>query len=411
MEAPTTSRERFSVCTETELKERIANSTPDGTRKKVKWALNVLKEWQNETLNDESRLHMYGDIETSPASTINNELKHFILEVRKKDGSRYPPKTLYDLIVMLNYYLMKEVGRDINLMKDKEFLETRMSMNTSMTESADEGLIAGTNASEPISQDEEDLLFESGILGSSSTKHILNTAIYLLAVHTSVRGGAELRNLKAGENSQFRLQHQDGEEVLIYKETKAKNYQGNAKSLRKNPPPECVIHHNPNHDRCCVCFYKRIILGRPQNCKTNSLFLKELVRPKGDILFTNVPLGYHTLDNIISTITAGLQRRYTNQSARKTAPTRLYQHDVPEQIIMEQTRHQSLIVRNYKKTNNSQLQQKSKAIYGNLKEQRKPCTCTSTDISSEPTCSEDSPRKKMKIEFDGNQNKIIVTFE
>ena len=179
---------RLDIYTETELEEKIKDSVPDGTRKKVRWALNILKEWQNETLNDESRLHMYGDMETSPALTINNELKHFICEIRKKNGSRYPPKTLYDLIVMLNYYLTKEVRRDLNIMKDKEFLETRMALNAAMSESADTSLVAGSNASEPIPNDEEDLLFESGILGTSTPKHILNTAIYLLAVHTSVRG-------------------------------------------------------------------------------------------------------------------------------------------------------------------------------------------------------------------------------
>ena len=162
-----------------------------------------------------------------------------------------------------------------------------------------------------------------------------------------MRGGAELRNLRAGESSQFRLEYQEGDEVLIYKETKAKNYQGNATTLRRNPPPECIIHHNMNHDRCCVCFYKKLIQGRPENCKTNALFLKELAHPKGQTLFTNNPLGYHTLDNIISTITAGLRKRYTNQSTRKTAPTRMYENGVPEQIIMEQTRHQSLVVRSY----------------------------------------------------------------
>ena len=129
MQLPTTSKGRFNIYTETELEEKIKDSVPDGTRKKVRWALNVLKEWQNETLNDESRLHMYGEIETFPASTINYELKTFLCEVRKKDGSRYPPKTLYDLIVMLNYYLTKEVRRGLNIMKDKEFLETRMATN------------------------------------------------------------------------------------------------------------------------------------------------------------------------------------------------------------------------------------------------------------------------------------------
>ena len=363
-EAATSKTSRFDVYTESELKQKIENSVPDGTRKKVKWALNLLKEWQNETINDETRLHMYQEIETAAAPNINNELMHFILEVRKKDKTRYPPKTLYDIIVMINYYLMKDVGRKMNIMKDIEFVDTRKALNAAMAESADMGLISGQNAAEPISFDDENILFESGILGCTTTKHILNTALYLLAVHTSVRGGAELRNLRAGENSQFRLEFQEGNEVLIYKETKAKNYQGNAKSLRKNPPPDCVIHHNENHDRCCVCFYKKLINGRPKDCQSNALFLKPLAKPKGQVLFTNIPVGYHTLDNIIATITAGLQKRFTNQSTQKTAPTRLYQKDIPEQIIMEQTRHQSLVVRQYKRTSHDQILEKSKAIYG-----------------------------------------------
>ena len=125
MEPQTT---RFSMYSKEEVEEKLRNSTPEATRKKVRWALNVLKEWQNETLNDPTRLHMYGEIETSPASTINNELTYFIFEVRKKDGSRYPPKTLYDLICMINYYLTKEVRRDFCIMKDKEMYYSRIDL-------------------------------------------------------------------------------------------------------------------------------------------------------------------------------------------------------------------------------------------------------------------------------------------
>lgn len=56
--ANTSKESRFDVYTEAELKEKIENSVPDGTRKKVRWALNLLKDWQNETINDETRLHM-----------------------------------------------------------------------------------------------------------------------------------------------------------------------------------------------------------------------------------------------------------------------------------------------------------------------------------------------------------------
>ena len=77
---------------------------------------------------------------------------------------------------------------------------------------------------------------------------------------------------------------------------------------------------------------------------------------------------------------------------------------------MEQTRHQSLVVRNYKKTSNNQLREKSKAIYGindELNEQSMFPTSSAATSSLEIPC----PPKKMKIEIDGNENKIRVTFD
>ena len=47
---------------------------------------------------------------------------------------------------------------------------------------------------------------------------------------------------------------------------------------------------------------------------------------------------------------------YTNHSLRATCATRLYENNVDEQLIMEQTGNNSNAVRKYKRTNDDQCQ-------------------------------------------------------
>ena len=97
---------------------------------------------------------------------------------------------------------------------------------------------------------------------------------------------------------------------------------------------------------------------------------------------------------------AGIPGRYTNHSARKTAPTRMYQGKIEEQIIQEQTRHHSLLVRKYKETSNEQLMEKSKVIYG---------VGSANSEISEIQC-EGNSDAKMTVEIDGQSKKLKITF-
>ena len=398
-------QDRFSlVYNNEEFINRTTQAVPQGTRKKVKWVLKMFSAFQQEQIRKQSenedfdRDLVYKPIEEMEFEELNYELKYFFLSVRRQDGERYPPKTIYDIMTMLNYYLNNDLGKTVNMFTDDRFKESLKAMNTSMKESSEAGLVSGIQKSSPISIEDEEILWKAGVLGWNNPKQIMNTTVFLLSIHTSVRGGKELRSWTYGKNSPFRLESHQGNEVLIYTEAHGKTYQGTARSMRLDPPKPCVIHHNENdHNRCAVCAFKRIVEGRPTNCSKDALFLKPLVKNKGKTLFADQVLGEHSLANVISTIMAGIPGRYTNQSTRKTGPTRLYQGKIEEQIIQEQTRHRSLVVRQYKETSAEQLREKSCIIYGSGD--------TKTNIEDDlPT------KKKMCINIDGEKNCVQITF-
>jgi len=399
---------RFEHVNEEEFNTRTEQLVPLSTRKKVTWVLNMFKAFEEEELRKQSaneceRLLVYKNIEEMTLTELNNELKYFFLSVRRQDGERYPPKTIYDIMTMLNFYLNNDLKKKINMFQDDIFKESVKAMNTAMKESARCGLVSGVLASRPISIEDENTLWEAGVLGWNSPKQTLNTAVFLLSIHTSVRGGKELRSWTYGENSPFRFDCRQGKEVLVYCETHGKTYQGTASSMRLDPPKECIIHHNDeNHERCAVCAFKKIIDGRPIKCSKNSLFLKPLAHKKGNVLFGDQVVGEHTLGNIISTVMAGIPGRYTNHSTRKTAPTRLYHGKIEEQIIQEQTRHRSLVVRKYKETSDEQLREKSSVIYGNKRDDH-------GDLSD--ICITESKAKKMRVDIDGEKNSVRISFD
>lgn len=396
---------RFDHVTKDELSKRTEQLVPSATRKKVNWALNMFKSFQEDSIKRQSeeggengRTIVYKTLSEMNFEELNYELKYFFLSLRRMDGNRYPPKSIYDIMTMINFHLNNDLKHQVNLFTDSRFNDSIKSMNTAMKESAEAGNVSGERSSRPISIDDENKLWEAGVLSWNNPKQTLNTAVFLLSIHTSVRGGKELRSWRYGDDGPFRLDSRLGKEVLLYNESKNKTYQGTARSMRLEPPKECVIHHNDsNHVRCAVCAYKTLVSGRPLQCSKTALFLKPLAKKQGTVIFADQVVGEHMLANIMSTIMAGIPGRFTNHSARKSAPTRMYQGKIEEQIIQEQTRHRSLLVRKYKETNEEQLIEKSAAIYGNKSD--------TVEISSG-----ENSKTKMAVEIDGENKKVKITF-
>ena len=134
---------------------------------------------------------------------------------------------------------------------------------------------------EPISEGEENQLWEKGLLGEHSPQVLLDTLVYLCGLYFALRSGQEHRSLQF---TQFKLVEQtDSPSYIIYTENASKNNRGGI-SQRKVAPKEVTHYANTdNPQRCIVRLFKVYSQHCPPDCTTAAFYLTPLRKPKSDI--------------------------------------------------------------------------------------------------------------------------------
>ena len=120
----------------------VNDAVPTSTKYKNKWAVNIFAEWQRLRevkvpvldcggLFKDYDLHKVTavsvDIAGMDALSLNYWLSKFVMEVAKKSGERYPPKSVYGIICALKRYLEEKNGSEVlNPLdaSDKRYLTT-----------------------------------------------------------------------------------------------------------------------------------------------------------------------------------------------------------------------------------------------------------------------------------------------
>jgi hypothetical protein len=330
----------------------------------MNWALRIFKDWQraqpgSSSTNTLKELSEYDPFELCPV------LSKFVFDCRKHTGENYPPKTLYEIYAMLNYYLINEAKWTVSLFKDPIFQSARNALETRMKENAKAGLVSGGNKSLFISKNTEENMWQAGLLGSDSPSTLLNTVIFLVGVHFALRGGDELRKLRHGDLSQIQfIVDLNGQRCLMYKEDVSKARQGGIKSIAIKPKQVYAYHNEANHERCLPCVFRKYLDLRPSHISTDALFLTPVKSSwTKSQWFKNMPLGKNPLNNVVKTLMAGYEGRFTNQSLRRTAATRLFQDGISEDLIRGHTGHRSNAIMQYKEPSDEQLKNVSSSLY------------------------------------------------
>ena len=103
------------------------DAVPAPTKYKNEWAVSSFAEWQRLRevqvpvldcggLFKDYDLHkvtaLGGDIAGMDVLSLNYWLSKFVVEVAKKSGERYPPKTVYSIICSLKRYLEEKNGSE-----------------------------------------------------------------------------------------------------------------------------------------------------------------------------------------------------------------------------------------------------------------------------------------------------------
>ena len=89
----------------------------------------------------------------------------FVLEVRKKDGTEYPPNTLHHLCSGIARYLRANGHPTLDLYKDSAFADFRTTLDAEMKRLQHKGIGSKVRQAEALSEDDEEILWSKGLLG------------------------------------------------------------------------------------------------------------------------------------------------------------------------------------------------------------------------------------------------------
>ena len=229
---------------------------PKNTARQTQWSVKVFNDWashRNSQVTDAAEKvpdNFLSRIEcATSAQMLNTWLVRFVLEgTRKQDGSFYPAETVYSLLCGLYRHLVSRFGggnvpnfmakknplfADLNAATDKHYRMLRQ-----------EGVGTSKNQAEPISPEEEDVLWSSGVLGSHSPKSLLNAFFFLNGKNFALRD-TEQYHLRISQ-----LKRIEDPVGYVYVENGLKNRSGGLQDFKV--PNKSVTSYASGGDRCHV---------------------------------------------------------------------------------------------------------------------------------------------------------------
>ncbi|XP_063397165.1 uncharacterized protein LOC134681459 [Mytilus trossulus] len=385
-----------NLTTEDDMNELISDTIPKNTKKSTNWAKNVFEAWRNYRTSLGEGIP---EIEKFSVDDVNKLLSRFIVEVRKKNGDFYPPKSLYLLSVGL-LRSIRDAGISMNFMdeRDDTFLRFRRVLDSQMKSLTAKGYGMTTKQADPISQEQEMILWDKEVVGYDSSAALLNGVFFYNCKLFGMRGRDEHHSLDA---SQINIGTDDKGKYIQFIETNSKTFKGGLK--QKNVENKNIKHYtNASSDRDLFKLYELYIGHSEISPEGNSKFYK---RPLQDSLrFSKQNLGINKLENLMKTMCtkAGLSGNFTNHSGKRTCATTMFQSGIDEQTIMSRTGHRSVQgVRKYKRPSDDQLRDISNVLEPN---------CKSSKIKTENNSSDGKENEKCHIVELQSQSKSCVPF-
>ncbi len=345
-------RQFATPVTSEDIENAIKTASPASTQKDTKYCARIWEDWV------EHRAKSAGTAIPHLNNITLNELQHwlcsFVLEIRKKDGNEFPPNTLHHICCGIMRYIRINGIPGFDIFKDKEFAKFRTVLDSEMKRLQGAGIGTAHKKADPITFEEEELLWSKGILGGDTPISLLNTMFYMNGLYFALRGGKEHRNLRYDPPQIHLVELPGARPFLEYREDISKNHPGGLKGRKIKP--KIVVHHSnvEKPERCFVRLYNGLC---PRNRPKHAYYLQPLQKPTAKCWYSVTPVGHCKLDRTIHRLCeeAGIKGYRTNHSLRATAATRLHQSGCEEQQIMERTGHRSVeAVRSYKRTSNEQ---------------------------------------------------------
>ena len=411
---------RFQMASPSTLDAMSKPYVPENTARKNNWALNLYKMWREEVLKKgdggfypelKQLLRTEPEILNFSVGQLNFVLSVFFMALKKKDGGDYTSGSIFSVATALQRHFEMN-GKPISIFNDPQFLGLKNVIDNAMQEKCKQGIGITKKQAAVITVSQENTLWEKKILGDGDPQTLLDTVFWVVGVNFGLRGGDEHRKLTR-EN--FRVERDaQGKQYLEYMEIISKTYKGGLKH-RKIDPHKARAYAISGSERCPVSIYTKYISKLSLNASPAAFYFQPLVKPRDDVWFSQVPVGHNKLASTVKNIMtkAGFNGFYTNHSLRATTATRLFQNDVSEQLIMNQTGHRSTAVHAYKRISDEQKQQVSAVLQGAQGSDIKSCYAVVTQVAEGRNSEAQMPpsatsEQSMQFTFSANEMHVHV---
>ena len=146
-----------------------------------------------------------------------------------------------------------------------------------MKQLSKQGVVQECQQAKPITVQEEDDMWNSGLLGDNMPEKLFNTLLYLIGIHFALHACDEHKALKTGAFGQLKVKvdPQSGVKFLKYTEHQSKAYQGGLKSIHDKPKVVRAFQNCDDPKRCIVHIFEKYLAKRPShdlNCSCDLYF-------------------------------------------------------------------------------------------------------------------------------------------
>ena len=343
------------------------HAIPENTRSATDWGIRVWKDWAGaraSSSSSEGRCSVSTPLLLMPVDDFAYWLGKFILEARKKDGTEYPPKSLYALVCSFKRFFETNERFDVNPLtpSDTRFGGFRQTLDAEMKRLHKKGLGTNPSQAEPISPDEESLLWAKGQLGTHCGRSLQNTVYYYNCKVFGLRSYDEHHDLQC---SQFEKKlDEQGRVYLEYTDFGSKTNAGGLKHLKVENKHVRQYENPADPDHCVVNIFETYLSCIPY--RTGKFYFRPLADDGSGVpKFARQSVGRNRFASIIPDMckAADIKGRKTGHSGKVTCATSLYRQNFDDQLIKERTGHRSIeALHKYKRTGSDQQHEVSMAL-------------------------------------------------
>ena len=179
---PPTKKNRFFALSEEELEGLSKPCIPNTTKNSTKWALENFKSWLSSRKSTNSSDKCPESLlEDMDSAKLNKWLSVFVAETRKVNGEPYPPATLQLLLSGLQRHLRSlnlEKAPNIFAKNDPAFNKLHHTMDSVYKKLRASGVGAQRRPTETFTKEEENKLWECGVLGIDNPISLLRAVFF-----------------------------------------------------------------------------------------------------------------------------------------------------------------------------------------------------------------------------------------